>query len=114
MKPLLRCQAIIFVQYLRIRTAIFGLEHMKGINKLLRDNETGNITFRSYTKKDGLPNNMIESIAEDNNGNLWIGTNGGLFKTDLAWENFSVFYESDGLQSNEFSENAVFKRMMES
>lgn len=82
----------------------------EGVNKLIRDDETGDITFRSYTQNDGLPNNMIESIAEDDDGNLWLGTNGGLFKTDLAWENFSVYTESDGLQSNEFSENAVFKK----
>jgi len=82
----------------------------EGLNKMLRDTETGNITFRAYTQNDGLPNNMIESITEDNEGNLWVGTNGGLFKTDLVWENFTVFNESDGLQSNEFSENTVFKK----
>lgn len=81
----------------------------EGLNKLLRDPETGNVTFRSYNNNDGLPNNMIQSIAQDNDGNLWIGTNGGLFKTDLAFENFTVFTDTDGLQSNEFSENAVFK-----
>ena len=82
----------------------------EGLNKLLRDSNSGEITFKGYTKKDGLPNNMIQSLVEDNQKKLWIGTNGGLSKLDLQNERFINYSVNDGLQSNEFSEHTVFKK----
>lgn len=40
--------------------------------------------FRQLTQGDGLPSDRIQAIAEDDLGNLWIGTNGGLVKFDGA------------------------------
>ncbi len=37
-------------------------------------------TFRSYQVSDGLPDNTITGILEDNHGNLWLITNNGLSK----------------------------------
>jgi ligand-binding sensor domain-containing protein len=34
-------------------------------------------TFKTYTSKDGLPG-LVSALAEDDAGNLWIGTYGGL------------------------------------
>ena len=34
--------------------------------------------FRSFTQKDGLPADVIDSLYEDMHGNLWIGTASGL------------------------------------
>jgi ligand-binding sensor domain-containing protein len=31
----------------------------------------------AYTSRDGLVNNRIRALAEDRDGNLWIGTDGG-------------------------------------
>lgn len=36
----------------------------------------------SWTVKDGLPSNVIWSIAQDAEGYLWLGTNGGLVRFD--------------------------------
>ena len=33
---------------------------------------------KSYTVKDGLPNNSVRSITEDKSGNIWIGTASGI------------------------------------
>lgn len=82
----------------------------EGLNKLLRDTVSGEITFKNYTIKDGLPNNMIQSIIEDNQKKLWIGTSGGLSRFDFVNEQFINYLKSDGLQSNEFAEHAVFKK----
>ena len=84
----------------------------EGLNKLIRNDITGAISFKSFTVKDGLPNNMVQLIEEDNLGNLWLGTNGGLvkFKQDTNKTNITVYKVSDGLQSNEFSEHTSFKR----
>lgn len=39
-----------------------------------------------YTVADGLPNNIINSITEDSNGNIWIGTWNGL----CCWHNNTI------------------------
>ncbi len=69
----------------------------------------GTDSFTRFTEKDGLPNDVIYGILEDEVGNLWISTNFGLsrFSTkSLAFRNFTA---SDGLQSNEFNQNAFAK-----
>ncbi len=42
-----------------------------------KDKFTSGYKFYHFTDKDGLPNNVINKIIADNNGNLWIGTNSG-------------------------------------
>jgi len=52
-------------------------------------------TWVNYTKKDGLAGDIVYSLAQDNMGNLWFGTNGGLTRYDgNQWE---VFTKTDGL-----------------
>src|SRR5690606_110832 len=38
--------------------------------------------FTQYTEKDGLSNNIVWSIVEDNSGNIWIGTDDGVCRFD--------------------------------
>jgi len=82
----------------------------EGLHKLLRDSSSGEISFKSYTKKEGLPNNMIQLLVEDNQKMLWIGTNGGLSRLNPKNGQFVNYSVSEGLQSNEFSEHTVFKK----
>jgi len=68
---------------------------------------TGNIEH--FTMKDGLPNDTILGILEDDEGFLWLSTLNGLAKVDpdsLKIINYTI---DDGLQSNEFNEGAYFK-----
>ncbi len=37
-------------------------------------------TFTTFREEDGLPNNVVYGITEDNTGNLWLSTNKGLAK----------------------------------
>ncbi|RPI93184.1 MAG: PAS domain S-box protein [Chloroflexi bacterium] len=62
-----------------------------------------------YTEKDGLPNNMVLGILEDDLGNLWLTTNNGLAQFDPRTETFTAYDISDGLQSNEFNSNAYLR-----
>ena len=39
-------------------------------------------SFQNFTTKDGLPNNEIVCIYEDNIGNIWFGANGGASRYD--------------------------------
>ncbi len=78
-----------------------------GLNKLIvTDNK---ISFKAYSEKDGLPNNVIKGILEDDQKNLWLSTNKGLSKFNTENETFQNYDVNDGLQSNEFSELSAFK-----
>ena len=65
--------------------------------------------FTHYREKDGLPNDVICGILEDDQGFLWISTNRGLSRFDPRTETFKNYDVRDGLQSNEFSGNACHK-----
>ena len=45
-------------------------------------------TFKHYTEKDGLPNNVVLGILEDDHGKLWLTTNNGLSQFDPLPETF--------------------------
>ena len=83
-----------------------------GLNKLSADQQNlppGEAKFIRYSTKDGLPSNIIYGILEDDNGNLWLSTDNGLSKFNLAKQIFRNYNESDGLQSNQFFWGAALK-----
>ncbi|MFA6275557.1 MAG: response regulator [Pedobacter sp.] len=65
--------------------------------------------FFKITMNNGLPNNTIHGIQEDGSENIWLSTNKGLSKLNPSNNSIANYQESDGLQSNEFSDGAVFK-----
>jgi hypothetical protein len=66
-------------------------------------------TFKHYTEKQGLPNNVVLGILEDDSGHLWITTNNGLAQFNPQSGKFTIYDSSDGLQSNEFNSNAYYR-----
>ena len=70
-------------------------------------------TFTHYGISDGLPNDLIYGILEDDRGYLWLSTNHGLSKFNRhaqdTQKRFRNFDKSEGLQSNEFNFGAYFK-----
>lgn len=67
-----------------------------------------------FTSDDGLPSNHITGILEDNSGSLWISTMRGLVKFSNAVQNperrlFEIHSEEDGLQANDFKDQACYK-----
>ncbi|WP_456438437.1 response regulator [Psychroserpens sp.] len=62
-----------------------------------------------YGKSEGLSNTFVYNILEDNIGNLWLSTNGGLFRFNKNTKTFSNYTKKDGLQSSEFNLGAAFK-----
>ncbi|HJX70505.1 MAG TPA: two-component regulator propeller domain-containing protein [Bacteroidales bacterium] len=81
-----------------------------GINKLVFESGSSNsFKFVNYTEKDGLSNNVVYGILEDNSGNLWLSTDNGLSRFDPVKKNFRNYYTSDGLQSNQFYWSAFHK-----
>ncbi|MGI9551919.1 MAG: hybrid sensor histidine kinase/response regulator transcription factor, partial [Aurantibacter sp.] len=81
-----------------------------GLNKLVPSFRDQPERFVSYSKTDGLPNNVIKGILEDEEGTLWLSTNQGLSRFDPKNEVLKNYDVNDGLQSNEFQELACLKR----
>ncbi|NRA91782.1 MAG: hypothetical protein HRU26_03700, partial [Psychroserpens sp.] len=55
--------------------------------------------FRSFTVEDGLPQSQINTMITDQQGYLWLGTNGGGMAR-FDGNTFKVFNESHGISSN--------------
>ena len=66
-------------------------------------------TFKTFRQKDGLPNDAIMGILEDDIGHLWISTNKGVSRMDLDSGVFRNYTESDGLQSDQFNRWSYLK-----
>jgi signal transduction histidine kinase/ligand-binding sensor domain-containing protein/DNA-binding response OmpR family regulator len=76
--------------------------------------ETKSLSYLSTAQ--GLPSEQVVSLTEDNYGNIWAGTRNGLAYiqcTKASGDNYSfnviAFDENDGLVSNIFNQNAVFR-----
>jgi signal transduction histidine kinase/ligand-binding sensor domain-containing protein/DNA-binding response OmpR family regulator len=63
-------------------------------------------TFKTWTTDDGLPNNTIKGILEDEHQNLWLATNDGLSEFLIKSNSFKNYTKADGLQGSEFLINA--------
>lgn len=68
-----------------------------------------NNTIKRITTKEGLSNNTILRILEENDGSLWLSTYNGLTRFNPSTNEMQIFTQSDGLQSNQFSFNAALK-----
>ena len=80
-----------------------------GLNRGVEDESTGLLYFEHFSERDGLPNDIIYGIQEDQNGNLWISTNRGLSCFDSEERSFRNYDFDNGLQGDEFNQNAQFK-----
>lgn len=65
--------------------------------------------FISITSADGLPDNVINGILQDDNGMFWFSTNKGLVQYEPFQKKIKIFTVADGLQGNEFNQKAAFK-----
>ncbi|MES2777223.1 MAG: two-component regulator propeller domain-containing protein [Bacteroidota bacterium] len=80
----------------------------EGGGLILFDRKQGKIAAR-YSDADGLCNNSVLNILEDGSGNLWLSTFNGLSRFRKADKTFKNYYQSDGLQSNQFLYNAALR-----
>jgi signal transduction histidine kinase/ligand-binding sensor domain-containing protein/DNA-binding response OmpR family regulator len=80
----------------------------EGGGLILFDRKQGKIAFR-YSDADGLCNNAVLNILEDDRGYLWLSTFNGLSEFNPADKSFKNFYKDDGLQSNQFLYNAALR-----
>lgn len=58
-------------------------------------------SITNYTQRDGLLNNNITSLLEDDKGNIWIGSDGGLSVFD--GKNLTQYTKENGMPANAIS-----------
>lgn len=66
-------------------------------------------SFEHFTVQDGLPDNNVFGILEDDQGMLWITTANGLASFQPESKTFINYSSHDGLQSNQFISGACHK-----
>ena len=64
---------------------------------------------KSFTTNNGLANNTVKGIVEDNQGMLWIATDNGLSIFNPKTETFSSYSRKDGLLSSQFYFNGAIR-----
>jgi len=76
-----------------------------GLNKFNPKTEK----FERFTVRNGLPNNVVYGTLEDKFGRIWASTNYGLSMIDQKSRKIINYTVNQGLQSNEFNQNAFFQ-----
>ena len=71
----------------------------------LFNRHTGKAVF--YDQKQGLCNNLIRSIVEDDDGFLWLATEGGVSKFNPQTKEFINFSEEHGFPTQLYCENGI-------
>jgi signal transduction histidine kinase/DNA-binding response OmpR family regulator/streptogramin lyase len=84
-----------------------------GLNKIVVDNNDMSKSSlpkiksaKQFSIKDGLADNSIKIVVEDDNGNLWLGTSSGISFYDLKKNIFVNYNSADGVIGNDFNFSA--------
>ncbi|MBN1409066.1 MAG: hypothetical protein JW956_14800 [Calditrichaceae bacterium] len=95
------------ITMLHSSTNEFWLGTTNGLDKMVWNN--GNPVFEHYKAEDGLMDKAIQSISEDNNGNLWIASGNYLLNLNPITGRMKSFDAYSRLQAGEFTMNAFYK-----
>jgi PAS domain S-box-containing protein len=71
------------------------------------DPDTGEISV--YTEEQGLCNNQVYGILEDEAGHLWLSTENGMSRLDKKTLEFKTFNEGNGVTIRRFNLGAYYK-----
>lgn len=66
-------------------------------------------TWAQFTRADGLPNNNLYAIYEDDNEQLWLSSDLGIMQFDKNTHRIQTYQEEDGITHNEFNRASHFK-----
>lgn len=92
----------------QIWVSVFG----GGLNRLVRyDKEKREPIFKSYGIREGMNNDVVKSIVEDKNGNLWFTTEIGLSCFNKATEQFRNYDKYDGFLNVELEEGSALRTL---
>ncbi|SFT85197.1 Adenylate cyclase, class 3 [Lishizhenia tianjinensis] len=65
--------------------------------------------IKSFTKAQGLPNEVIYGIKSTDGKDLFLSSNRGIIKYSIPKNKFTSYTEEDGLLSDEFNMNAAYQ-----
>lgn len=71
--------------------------------------DTRDMSWTYINSKNGLPNDVIYGVLNDDHGNLWMSSNKGIIQYNPATGDIINFTKADGLQSDEFNTYAYAK-----
>jgi len=78
--------------------------------------EEGTGKYKVFDEESGIANSYIYAILPENDSVLWVSTNKGIARAEIAYGSlhnvsvrFTNYSTEDGLQSNEFNTGAYFK-----
>ncbi|MBO4659454.1 MAG: helix-turn-helix domain-containing protein [Prevotella sp.] len=71
--------------------------------------DDGKDIYVAYTTNDGLANNSVKGIVEDNEGKLWVATGNGLSVLNPQTGAFTTLREENGLLCQQFYWNGAMK-----
>ena len=81
-----------------------------GLNKITSRGLTENKPqFKSYMQATGAPDDIILSIVDDQNNNLWLCSERGILKFNKKDETFEIYGEQSGVESRYFSEATAIR-----
>lgn len=66
-------------------------------------------TFITYNTTNGLPNNVVYQLQEDEEGYLWVSTNSGLARYNPTTGTFRNYTVNNGLKTNQFNYKSSYK-----
>ncbi len=72
-------------------------------------NKDGALAFETFSVTQGLSNNVVYGIQEDDHKRIWISTDYGLSMLNTSDNAIRNFYKQDGLLNNQFYWSASYK-----
>lgn len=65
--------------------------------------------FKRFSSSNGFPDDLIMALQSDKKGNVWVSHKKGLSCINIATQSFRNYNMFDGLQGNDFTQNASFR-----
>lgn len=81
-----------------------------GLNLLVKGESLEQSTFEHYGADDGLSNETIQAILEDEEGFIWVSTESGISKFNLNTKRFENFIFSNNRHAAIFNELSCWKK----
>lgn len=98
----------IYVLYKDSRSEIWVSEFGGGLSRMTGyDSKKKRPTFQSYGIREGIRNEVVMSVAEDKEGNLWIASESELSCFNKQTQHFRTYNRYDGLPNVAFQENSM-------
>lgn len=79
----------------------------KGVLRCTYNEKTQQLDYHLLNTTNGLTTNTIRSLAEDHEGNIWIGTEEGLARLNSKTLDIRSFQPGNNITSNNFTENCA-------